>query len=65
MLFEAYNTVGELDPWTTLPDETITDMWNRVFGDIYPVAIRQDGEVVADDDEEEEEDSLYDPMFED
>ena len=43
MLFEAYNMVGELDPWAALPDETIADMWNRIFGDDYPVAI-QDSE---------------------
>lgn len=43
MLFEAYNMVGELNPWAALPDETIADMWNRIFGDDYPVAI-QDSE---------------------
>ncbi|KAF8814420.1 hypothetical protein BYT27DRAFT_6334547 [Phlegmacium glaucopus] len=42
VLYKAYNQVGELDAWATLPDDKIADLWNEVFGDIYPVSISAD-----------------------
>ncbi|KAF8806881.1 hypothetical protein BYT27DRAFT_7242572 [Phlegmacium glaucopus] len=42
VLYKAYNQVGELDAWVTLPDDKIADLWNEVFGDIYPVSISAD-----------------------
>ncbi|KAF8809706.1 hypothetical protein BYT27DRAFT_7254427 [Phlegmacium glaucopus] len=31
--------VRELNAWATLPDDKIAELWNEVFGDIYPVVI--------------------------
>ncbi|KAF8815130.1 hypothetical protein BYT27DRAFT_7249489 [Phlegmacium glaucopus] len=42
ILYKAYNKVGELDAWATLPDDKIAELWNEVFGDIYPIAIGAD-----------------------
>ncbi|KAF8801950.1 hypothetical protein BYT27DRAFT_7245012, partial [Phlegmacium glaucopus] len=42
VLYKAYNQVGELDAWATLPNDKIADLWNEVFGDIYPVSISAD-----------------------